>query len=108
LKVSRIRVFAEGGCTITVSRRNGWTEAGDDYGIEGGKDYVKENGCYHIILNTVNRLHELWEVPARGLSVEQLEHKLQGPLEVDNIGPFGREFLKANGKLIFQSRLPPK
>jgi hypothetical protein len=91
-----------------VKRRNGWTERGDDYGIEGGKDYVKDDGCYHIIFNTVERLHELWAVPATGLSVDQLELKLQGPLETDKIGPFGRDFLNKNGKLIFQSRLPPK
>jgi hypothetical protein len=91
-----------------VKRRNGWTERGDDYGIEGGRHYVKDDCCYHIILNTVEKVHELWAVPATGLSVDELELKLQGPLEADKFGPFGRDFLKKIGKLGFQSRLPPK
>jgi hypothetical protein len=91
-----------------VRRINGWTERGDEYGIEGGKSYIKEDGCYRVILYTVNRMNELWKVPEKALSVEQLVHKLEGPLETDKIGPFGRAFLEKNGKLVSQSRLPPQ
>jgi hypothetical protein len=91
-----------------VRRINGWTERGDEYGIEGGKGYVKDGDCYHVVFDTVGRIHEFWKVPAKDLDIEQLELKFQGPLEADKIGPFGRAFLEKYGKLIFQSRLPPK
>ena len=38
--------------------------------------------------------HEIWKVPAKDLSVEQLVLKLEGPLEADKIGPFGGTFLE--------------
>jgi hypothetical protein len=93
-----------------VRPRNGWTREGDSYSIEGGKDYVKD-GCYVVSLDTIDRIHEVWKVPAKDLRVEQLENKLQGPLEADKTSPFGRMFLEKNGKNgkpLFQSRLPPR
>jgi hypothetical protein len=91
-----------------VKRINGWTERGDEYGIEGGKGYVKDDDCYCVVFDTVDRIHEIWKVPAKDLSVEQLVLKLEGPLEADKIGPFGRTFLEKIGKLVFQTQLPPK
>ena len=91
-----------------VRRINGWTERGDEYGIEGGKSYIKEDGFYRVILYTVDRINELWKVPANNLSLETLKLKLEGPLEACKVGPFGREFLEKNGSLVGQSRLPPR
>lgn len=94
---------------MVAKRINGWTAKGDEYGIEGGQSYIKENGCYHIIFDTTNRVHELWAIPAKDLSLEELIHKLEGPFEKQEKGPFGRNFLEEYGtKPIFQSRLPPR
>jgi hypothetical protein len=86
----------------------GWTERGDEYRIVGGGSYIKEDGCYQVLLTTVDRIYEFWTVSAKDLSVEKMEHKLQGPLEVDKVGPFGRKFLQKYGILVSQTRLPPK
>jgi hypothetical protein len=91
-----------------VKRINGWTARGDEYGIEGGQSYIKENDCYHVILNTVDRMKEIWNIPAKDWSIEELMCRLEGPKEACKKGPFGRKFLEKYGKLLFQSRLPPK
>ena len=75
---------------------SGNTENGDKYRIIGGKSYVKNDSCYELIFYRISvRIREGWSIPAKNLSVEDLEHKLQGPLELyDKIKPpYGREFL---------------
>lgn len=91
-----------------VRRINGWTENGDEYGIVGGESYVKEDGCYFVILARTNRVLEDYKVPSKDLTVEELKRRLEGPFE-DDKGLFGREFLKKFGKKSpFDRRLPPK
>ena len=83
------------------------------YHIVGGKNYVKENGCYYVSLRREDtNLVEDWNVPAKiqevELDVGMLETILQGPFQ-DNVGPYGeikmdwkgpwgREFLHKYGK----------
>lgn len=82
----------------------GWTRKGDEYRIIGGKSYVKEDGCYLIILSRVSGIYELWKLPAKDFSVEELMCRFEGPLEGCKKGPFGRKFLEKYGKLISQRR----
>ena len=92
-----------------VQRRNGWTARGDEYGIVGGQSYVKDNGCYQVVFDTVTRIHTIWEIPAKDLSIEELVRKLEGPFEKGEKGSFGLNFLEKYGRRIGQpSRLPPR
>ena len=87
----------------------GWTAKGDSYWIYGGKSYIKENGCYDVTFDSVSRIHELWRIPAKDLTIEELKRKLEGPFEIGDKGPFGRDFLDKYGQRIGQpTRLPPK
>jgi hypothetical protein len=43
---------------IMVKPIGGWTAEGDQYDIVGGKDYVKEDGCYFVRLSRTNRILE--------------------------------------------------
>jgi len=61
-----------------VERINGGTKRGDKYGIVGGKSYVKENDCYQVVFNTVNGIHQIWGIPAKDLSIEELIRRLEG------------------------------
>ena len=74
---------------------SGCTENGDKYRIVGGKSYVKENNCYDLIYyRMADRIEEIWNIPSNNLSISDLEHKLQGPLEIyGDKPPYGREFL---------------
>jgi hypothetical protein len=80
----------------------GWTRRGDNYHIpvHKRKSYVQEDGCYLVSLTTVDRIHELWKIPAENLSIEELKCRLEGPLEKCKKGPFGRKFLEKYGRLI--------
>jgi len=100
---------------------SGWTADGDNYHIVGGKSYVKEDGCYWIRLKRRDtNLLEDWRLPAkiegRDLDVDALVEVLGGPwpegvgphgkLKFEWNGPWGREFLRKYGTLVFTSRLP--
>lgn len=84
----------------------GWTRKGDEYRIVGGTSYVKVDGCYEIILSSVDRVHEIWSVPAKDLTIEELRCRLEGPLEACKRGLFGRRFLKKYERLHSQRRHP--
>lgn len=85
----------------------GWTANGEEYRIIGGYNYIKENNCYQIIFYRKDKIEELWDVPATNLTIEDLQHRLQGPLEIYDTGPpYGRAFLcKISQKPKFQRRL---
>jgi hypothetical protein len=94
------------GFDIMVKGFGGWTAKGDSYWIVGGKSYIKENGCYDVVFDSVSRVHELWRIPAKDLTIEELKLKLEG---LSAKGPFGRNFLVKYGERIGQpTRLPPK
>lgn len=88
-----------------VKRINGWTARGDEYGIVGGGSYIKGNDCYSVVLYTVGRMDEIWSVPAKDWSIEELMCRLEGPKEACKKGPFGRKFLEKYGKLVSQTRM---
>lgn len=83
----------------------GRTKDRDSYSISGGKSYIKEDGRYTITLDRVDRVHEVWRVPAKGLSIKELRHRLEGPFETGEKGLFGRKFLKKRGECVLQRRI---
>lgn len=106
--LQNVRNKQKEGSSAVVKPITGWTRRGDEYRIEGGRSYIKEDACYHIVFIRIDRIREIWNVPSKGISLELLMQKLEGPYSGGESGPFGRKFLEKYGKLILSRRLPPK